>query len=99
MEVSGQLHALVGLGPGEEPLELIKEGAGWASELVSKFLKWQAAQRQDFLQVLKVSGVSPHFTKRLTFIHLSSFGGRAVGSLKEALPRTPKITQLQGQIE
>jgi len=39
MEVSGQLHTSTSLGPREEPLELIKEGAGWASEPVSKFLK------------------------------------------------------------
>jgi len=39
MDVSGQFHASAGLGPREEPLELIKEGAGWASEPVSKFLK------------------------------------------------------------
>jgi len=30
MDVSGQFHASAGLGPREEPLELIKEGAGLA---------------------------------------------------------------------
>jgi hypothetical protein len=39
MEDSGQLHTSASLAQGEEPLEPIKEGAGWASEPVSKFLK------------------------------------------------------------
>jgi hypothetical protein len=41
MEVSGQLHTLVALPPGKEPLVPIGYGAGWAPEPVWTTWRWK----------------------------------------------------------